>query len=1397
MSERRKTIREGGTPCLPNGRVAILAILMASDFLASSVLAQDIITNVMSPVVSYQYYNSVAEDTNSSVISPILSYQFCDSLAHLDTNSVIVSPAVSYQYFDWPDVGSVLILTSPAVSYFYGTVGTLSHVQTTQRPGTRLVDLFYDFSGAGSAYCVSVAVSSDGGASFTVSAVHCTGEGVTIPAPPGTGRHIVWDAGADFPGQLSTQMRVQVAVGSAFAVSPIFTLDTRDTGTRPSVQDVTSAYCSGVQHAYFLSGVSLSQTFTVSPNWNGKTPGSIQFIGPWGAHTQSGTQPTRMYNVGTDFGPGGALTVKAVASDGTESLPYRVNFDVIPLPPGFRLLPIEPPAGSLGGNLVYRVPYGINWDLVDEGVDKVPKDEDGDTIPVFSDNPLKFILDTVGSAEVQGDGKASVSLTLATGSGFKAAGLSFEPSISANPEWTYQPQTASWWLGGTIDFDIEGSGKTPPSYIWSVPPIYLRGEVEISIGSHIGILGWNSSGRPDLGYEIPLSATALFVVGCGLADVLAAEGSVGGGPKMTLQAPQTPSLEELGVHLEGAVRVVLLFWTWKSGWLDYTWYLVGGDSTAKLVVQRALAEQLNKPDSREWKLMSRDYLAASTPYSGFLAGKTVRPKLWGDFVVPGTPMQLQTNIWPYSEPALAVSGTNRLLLLVTDNPMRSAENRTELVWSKWDGSTWVNPTSVWNDATADFAPKVKLFPDGSALAVWQNAKTVLTNGATLDDALAGLEIAAGWFNPASNLWSCSNLTDNLTLDQAPKLDAATNGKALVTWISNPSNSPFGSVAAPNTICSRLWDGAGWQNPGDIATNAGMLLWHTVAFNGTNGVMLAAMDLDDDQSTITNQELYGATFSGTNWSSFTQLTTNSVQDTKPQAVFDSAGHLLVVWYQDTNLVMHTGDLNLANPTVIGPVSGASSAKDFRLITGPAGQVTLLWEDVAEDGTGPDPFVFNYDYALNSWSKPVRLLQNTNMLERSFAGAYSDSGSLLLAYNQVNMQTDTNGAPIFTNNPVDLMYLDYAIGGDLAVSPGSLLLSTNNPQPGQTVRVSVLVRNAGEKAATNIAVAFYSSGTLIGTTQTVAFLAAGANTNVTVDWTIPVGTTNQGVSVTIDPGFVAEDRNRANNTSSLVALAPDLTITEMSVMNSARDRRMINARVVNQGNYACDAPFQVSFHRGSPNGPVLGMVAVEAIPSGGQYDASFEWNMAGVTFTNAYDTVYAIADSGGAVAESDRSNNTNFVQVATIFDSDNDGLADADELRYGTDPHNPDTDGDGLMDGEEVYRYGTSPLLPDSDGDGMDDGAEVRAGTDPLSKDDVFAITSVDTLTGLLFVEWSAKSNRTYQVIKSFDLRSWTNAPSGAGGTQQSLQTAATNGVLRYFDPTSSVQTGAFYRIGLVE
>jgi hypothetical protein len=82
---------------------------------------------------------------------------------------------------------------------------------------------------------------------------------------------------------------------------------------------------------------------------------------------------------------------------------------------------------------------------------------------------------------------------------------------------------------------------------------------------------------------------------------------------------------------------------------------------------------------------------------------------------------------------------------------------------------------------------------------------------------------------------------------------------------------------------------------------------------------------------------------------------------------------------------------------------------------------------------------------------------------------------------------------------------------------------------------------------------------------------------------------------------------------------------------------------------------------------------------------------------------------------------------------------------------DSDGDGLSDDDEVNVTGTDPLNPDTDGDGQADGAEVVAGTDPVSSSSFFAIRSVDRLSATeVRLVWSSVEGRTYGVLYHSDL-----------------------------------------------
>jgi formylglycine-generating enzyme required for sulfatase activity len=97
----------------------------------------------------------------------------------------------------------------------------VSNLAAQQRAGTQLVDIVYDLASEFEGLAVSLEISSDGGDTWTVPASSVSGD-VGWGVSPGAGKAIVWDAGTDWPGQVSDRMRFRVVADDfeAFARIP-------------------------------------------------------------------------------------------------------------------------------------------------------------------------------------------------------------------------------------------------------------------------------------------------------------------------------------------------------------------------------------------------------------------------------------------------------------------------------------------------------------------------------------------------------------------------------------------------------------------------------------------------------------------------------------------------------------------------------------------------------------------------------------------------------------------------------------------------------------------------------------------------------------------------------------------------------------------------------------------------------------------------------------------------------------------------------------------------------------------------------------------------------------------------------------------------------------------------
>ncbi|OQC17576.1 MAG: Serine/threonine-protein kinase pkn1 [Lentisphaerae bacterium ADurb.Bin082] len=127
----------------------------------------------------------------------------------------------------------------------------VSNVVGAQRARTKLVDITYDLADADHAtLSVTIKISKDGGVTWDVPCLSLSGNGIGPQVTPGKGKLIVWDAGADWNGQWSDRMKVEVTAtiggGDAPPIREVYLVVDLTPGPEAPRYQVSSLYSAPV-----------------------------------------------------------------------------------------------------------------------------------------------------------------------------------------------------------------------------------------------------------------------------------------------------------------------------------------------------------------------------------------------------------------------------------------------------------------------------------------------------------------------------------------------------------------------------------------------------------------------------------------------------------------------------------------------------------------------------------------------------------------------------------------------------------------------------------------------------------------------------------------------------------------------------------------------------------------------------------------------------------------------------------------------------------------------------------------------------------------------------------------------------------------------------------------------
>jgi hypothetical protein len=1025
-------------------------------------------------------------------------------------------------------------------------------------------------------------------------------------------------------------------------------------GSLPTVTVSTKYNPDGQTVIYFLNGVTFPVTFNANVDWGTNSPGFVKFITPnngtYQVNANGGNIASQPIDVGHAFGAGGKLQVQAVSSDGSQSVATVANFAVMP-----NTLASNPNNFSVvdEGSEYYYQYLATPFPFIDTDIStSIPDD-----VPIFGGDSGGLQWTPTVNGKVNGGAASFTSGGLGFNASFNLApidpaadGLAISAGVSPqsglNIFENYNLSSEQWKLSGAGETLIGNVGLSYTVPIPIPPEITNFVSLNATVGVNVefnGTLNVVNLNPVALSGDLDITNVVSGTLGANVASVVTAEVSISGGAYFEFQYPQMPTLQSYGLLLSLDASSYALGYTLFDFSTNWTWSSQNSSPQVLSLVTglnqfKVAAVPIPHPYPRNY--LSRPSYAAF--HSQQISTPSIRPL---DLTPPPTTQNpslyaLQTDVLPFSESSIAASGTNCYAVWLYDDPNRSANNRTVLVFSKYDGTEWTDPTPVADDGTADFHPQIKEFSDGSAVVAWENEGSALSTNADFNAMVTNLEIATAFYDPVAGQWQpMQQITTNSYLDRSPRIAGVAENNLMLVWVANTNNDLEGSDINTNQFWFTTWNGSAWSTPQIFVSVPYPLLKYDMTYDGTNAYVVMSLDSDNALTNANAHELYEVAYQNGSWGGLQQLTSDSVPDDNPQMAIDPNGHVVLTWLKGGE-VSSVGDFNFANRQVISTNQYSSNLGDFKLASGSDGRLAILWAKPSPQYPS-DLYALFYDPNFELWGSPKQLTADPET-ELETAATFYSTNQLIALYDRLDISTNDMGGTFITN--ADLYILQYQLTNDLALVANSLTVSPANPAPGDTVTLSVTAENLSDSAVSNVLVAFYqgdpnAGGMEIGETNLTGVLAAGATMSVSIPWTVPATTNALTIYAVVDPDQEFSDSDLLNNEVTNTFVAPDLAVQSVTWSQITSNLFSVTATVINQGTIASQ-PGTVSFMLNSPTGTTLFSTNIVSLAPGQSIDVNFIWTVP--SLGNGL-TLFAVVNGGTNAPDLNSQNN---VMQATI-------------------------------------------------------------------------------------------------------------------------------------------------------
>lgn len=717
-------------------------------------------------------------------------------------------------------------------------------------------------------------------------------------------------------------------------------------------------------------------------------------------------------------------------------------------------------------------------------------------------------------------------------------GFEFDGTISGYIE--IDAKTNEVREGGVIFMAEAETDISTPIY----PCVFLRFEISGSLETKL-YFELKETGQIGLDGSVDFSVGLQAGIAAGIEDLLMAYAGGSGTLNCKIDNFSEPLSETLEASVDLAVFLEIEVLLWES---TYEWRF----AELQIYPQAKMSEA-------SLMAITRDDLKFIEPLQDVVTYNI-------------NPTTYKPNVQRYCSPRIVELDNGKMLMTYIDDlSSRSDENRTVLMYSIYNGTSWSVAQPVFDDGTMDYAPI--MYPDGNGGAhiVWQNSKTVFGTDVTLDEMSTNMELYYTHWD--GNTFSGTvALTNNTEYETNYNLISNGNNVAVV-WQQNSENDPF-ALEGTNSIHRKQLIGGIWQTEEVIASNLSVVNSIACSYVNNNSVVAYSVKTNTDLSSVDDMEVYY--YSGTE---LTKVTENNTSDT---SVCFSNEELY--WLSNGSIMCMTGGNTEIIEAAITNLS--ESVSTFKVLKNSNNQKAIVWEQTDEKAQFYGAY---YNDALDEFGTISPLTAGNDVI-RGWDACMMSTGKIELAYCAAEtLEEAVNGR---TYGQIDLIQQEAEEFYDVSVN--QIVTYSDEVVAGETITLSVDVYNNGSMDISSFDVEIVdSNGNIVESCVLNETLTIGGNANLEIPFTIPQSISRADYTLRITPHDETDTMLSDNETSFGIGYA-DLAVKNVQEIDTDTGRQL-QITVTNQG-YETIETAQLKIYAGSIQGTLLTNINITELDAG---------------------------------------------------------------------------------------------------------------------------------------------------------------------------------------------------------